>query len=89
MGNVIEWSQIHPTIKSQAPFIGLVIIDPERRLCVSELIPLDPEQLSSSDRAAPEVIAAAQQAAATVASEYRRQRRAENNLVVLPGGVAS
>ena len=86
MGNVIEWSQLHPTIKSQAPFVGVVIIDPERQLCVSELIPLDPEQLAGVDRAAPEVIAAAQRAAATVASAYRRQRGEPARLVVLPGG---
>jgi hypothetical protein len=86
MGNVIEWSQIDPTIKGEAPFVGVVIIDPQRRLCVSELIPLDPEQLASADRAAPELIAAAQRAAATVASAYRRQRRAETGLFVLHGG---
>ena len=87
MGNVIEWSQVHPTIRSEAPFIGVVIIDPERQLCVSELVPLDPEQLAGVDRAAPEVIAAAQRAAAAVASAYRRQRREPSRLVVLPGGV--
>src|SRR5438105_14504589 len=77
MGNVIEWSQIHPSIRSESPFVGVVVIDPKRQLCVSELIPLDPEQLASLDRAAPELIAAAQQAAAAVAPGYRRQRRGE------------
>jgi len=95
MGNVIEWSQIHPSIRSESPFVGVVVIDPKRQLCVSELIPLDPEQLASLDRAAPELIAAAQQAAAAVARGYRRQRRDEPpasgqaaaHLLVLPGGL--
>ena len=95
MGNVIEWSQIHPSIRSESPFVGVVVIDPKRQLCVSELIPLDPEQLASLDRAAPELIAAAQQAAAAVARGYRRQRRDEpppsgqvaSRLLVLPGGL--
>lgn len=96
MGNVIEWSQIHPSIRSESPFVGVVVIDPQRQLCVSELIPLDSEQLASVDRAGPELIAAAQQAAAAVARGYRRQRRAQpseppgqplSRLLVLPGGL--
>ncbi len=75
MGNVIPWSQIHPSIKSEAPFVSVLIIDPDRQLCVSEQIPLDPEVLNSADVAASETIAAAQQAAARVASAYRQRRR--------------
>ncbi|HYM49377.1 MAG TPA: hypothetical protein VET65_02280 [Candidatus Limnocylindrales bacterium] len=88
MGNVIEWSQIHPTIQSQSPFIGVVVIDPQRRLCVSELVPLDPDVLRSADVAVPELIAVAQQAATVVAAGYRRQRREETGLRVLTGGAA-
>jgi hypothetical protein len=86
MDNLIEWSQIDPTIKSEAPFVGVVVIDPERKLCVTELIGLDPELLVSGERAAPELLAAAQRAAASVASAYRRQRRDVIGLRVLPGG---
>ena len=75
MGNVIPWSQIHPSIKSEAPFVSVLIIDPDRQLCVSEQIPLDPEVLNSADVAASETIAAAQQAAARVASAYRQRRK--------------
>jgi hypothetical protein len=73
MGNVIPWSQIHPTIKSEAPFVSVLIIDPTRQLCVSEQIPLDEEVLDHPDVAASETIAAAQQAAARVASMYRQR----------------
>ncbi len=74
MGNLIPWSQIHPSIKTDAPFVGVVIIDPERQLCISELIPLDAQVLNSPEVAASETIAAAQQAAARVASAYRQRR---------------
>jgi len=73
MGNVIPWSQIHPTVKSEAPFVSVLIIDPTRQLCVSEQIPLDQEVLVHPDVAASETIAAAQQAAARVASMYRQR----------------
>lgn len=75
MGNEIPWSQIHPSIQTDAPFVGVVIIDPDRQLCISELIPLDPQVLDHPDVAASETIAAAQQAAARVASAYRQRRK--------------
>src|SRR6266700_3202428 len=65
MGNVIPWSQIHPSITSQEPFVAVVIIDPERQICVSEMVPFDQEALASPDVSASEVIAAAQAPAAT------------------------
>jgi len=75
MGNVIPWSQIHPSITSQEPFVAVVIIDPQRQICVSEIVEFDPEALASADVAAPELIAAAQAAAAKVASGYRARRK--------------
>ncbi|HXM52211.1 MAG TPA: hypothetical protein VN913_02920 [Candidatus Binatus sp.] len=75
MGNVIPWSQIHPSITSQEPFVAVVIIDPQRQICVSEMISFDPEALASPDVSASEVIAAAQAAAAKVASGYRMRRK--------------
>jgi len=75
MGNVIPWSQIHPSITSQEPFVAVVIIDPQRQICVSEMVPFDQEALGNADVAAPEVIAAAQAAAAKVASGYRARRK--------------
>ena len=75
MGNVIPWSQIHPSITSQEPFVAVVIIDPQRQICVSEMIPFDLEALASPDVSASEVIAAAQAAAAKVASGYRTRRK--------------
>src|SRR2546430_13627377 len=75
MGNVIPWSQIHPSITSQEPFVAVVIIDPQRQICVSEMVPFDQEALGNADVAAPEVIAAAQAAAAKVASGYRTRRK--------------
>ena len=75
MGNVIPWSQIHPSITSQEPFVAVVIIDPQRQICVSEMVPFDQEALANADVAAPEVIAAAQAAAAKVASGYRTRRK--------------
>jgi hypothetical protein len=86
MGNVIPWSQIHPTIKSEAPFVSVLIIDPDRQLCVSEQIPLDQEILDRPEVAAAEAIAAAQQAAARVASLYRqRLSQAQPGPTVRPG----
>ena len=75
MGNVIPWSQIHPSIKSEEPFVAVVIIDPLREICVSEMVPFEPEALANPDLAAPELIAAAQAAAARVASGYRTRRK--------------
>jgi hypothetical protein len=75
MGNVIPWSQIHPSITSQEPFVAVVIIDPQRQICVSEMVPFDQEALGNADVAAPEVIAASQAAAAKVASGYRARRK--------------
>src|SRR5438045_9357702 len=75
MGNVIPWSQIHPIIKSEEPFVAVVIIDPKREICVSEMVPFEPEALANPDQAAPELIAAAQSAAARVASGYRTRRK--------------
>ena len=77
MDNVIPWSQIHPRIKSGTPFIGVVVIDPERELCISELVDLDPESLSGPEAAAGDLVGAAQQAAARVALAYRAARRPE------------
>ena len=75
MGNVIPWSQIHPSITSQEPFVAVVIIDPQRQICVSEMVPFDLEALGNPDVSASEVIAAAQVAAAKVASGYRARRK--------------
>jgi hypothetical protein len=75
MGNVIPWSQIHPSITSQEPFVAVVIIDPQRQICVSEMVPFEPEALANPDVSASEVIAAAQTAAARVASGYRTRRK--------------
>jgi hypothetical protein len=77
MGNVIPWSQIHPSITSQEPFVAVVIIDPQRQICVSEMVPFDLEALANPDVSASEVIAAAQAAAAKVASGYRVRRKQE------------
>jgi hypothetical protein len=75
MGNVIPWSQIHPSITSEEPFVAVVVIDPQRQICVSEMVPFELETLSNADAAAPELIAAAQAAAAKVASGYRARRK--------------
>ena len=75
MGNVIPWSQIHPSIKSEEPFVAVVIIDPQRQICVSEMVSFELEALANADMAAPELIAAAQAAAAKVASGYRARRK--------------
>src|ERR1700674_3808468 len=75
MGNVIPWSQIHPSITSEEPFVAVVIIDPQRQICVSEMIAFEPEALTSADVASAELIAAAQAAATKVASGYRIRRK--------------
>jgi hypothetical protein len=74
MGNVIPWSQIHPSITSEEPFVAVVIIDPQRQICVSEMVPFELEALENANMAAGELIAAAQAAAAKVASAYRVRR---------------
>jgi hypothetical protein len=51
-----------------------VIIDPQRQICVSEMVPFELETLGNADMAAGELIAAAQAAAAKVASGYRARR---------------
>jgi hypothetical protein len=90
MGNVIPWSQIHPSIKSQQPFVGVVMVDPEGKLCISELIHFDPETMGRPEEVASEIVAAAQQAAARVASSYRAQRTEppRRPLRLLKGGAA-
>ncbi len=70
MGTVIPWSAIHPRVQSQDPFVGLVIIDPERQICVSELVGLDGERLGAPEAVAGDVVAATQRASAAVASAY-------------------
>ena len=75
MGNVIPWSQIHPSIKTEEPFVAVVIVDPQREICVSEMVEFELEALAHPDTAAPELIAAAQAAAAKVASGYRARRK--------------
>jgi hypothetical protein len=77
MDNVIPWSQLHPSIKSRSAFVGVVVIDPERQLCLSELVDLEPESLSGADAAAGDLVASAQQAAARVAQAYRAARRGQ------------
>src|SRR2546425_9181692 len=100
MDNVIPWSQIHPSITSRSAFVGVVVIDPERQLCLSELVDLEPESLSGPDAAAGDLVASAQQAAARVAQAYRAARRGPApddsslsrrtaGLRVLPGGATS
>lgn len=91
MGNVIPWSQIHPSITSQEPFVAVVIIDPQRQICVSEMVPFELETLDNADMAAGELIAAAQAAAAKVASGYRGRRKQDSTLTVAgrPGGNSS
>lgn len=75
MGNVIPWSQIHPSITSQEPFVAVVIIDPQRQICVSEMVAFEPDALANADVAASELIAAAQAATTKVASGYRVGRK--------------
>src|SRR5438067_13421784 len=77
------------------PFLAVVIVDPQRKICVSEMIAFEPEALANPDLAAPELVAAAQAAAARVASGYRARRKsgstqpvskAYGGLRVLTGG---
>ncbi|HSO94317.1 MAG TPA: hypothetical protein VLS53_07610 [Candidatus Dormibacteraeota bacterium] len=88
MGNVIPWSQIHPSIKSEQPFVGVIMVDPLGKLCVSELVHFDPEAMGNADQVASEIIAAAQQAASRVATSYRAQRKPPKlpSFRVLKGG---
>lgn len=76
MGNVIPWSQIHPSIRSEEPFMAVVIIDPQRQICVSETVVLEVETLTNADLVVPELIASAQAAAARMAGGYRARRKA-------------
>lgn len=76
MGNVIPWSEIHPSIKSEEPFVAVVIVDPKREVCVSEMVDFEPDALADPDASAGELLAAAQAAAARVAAGYRQRRRA-------------
>jgi len=87
MGNVIPWSQIHPSITSQEPFVAVVIVDPQREICISELVPFDEQSMRSPEVAAQEMIGAVQAAAARVASGYRARRKEEPILQLLQGGV--
>ncbi|HEV2014112.1 MAG TPA: hypothetical protein VGR77_09555 [Candidatus Dormibacteraeota bacterium] len=87
MGNVIPWSEIHPSIKSEEPFVAVVIVDPQREICISELVPFDEQSMRSPEVAAQEMIGAIQAAAARVASGYRARRNEEGRLRVLPGGI--
>lgn len=91
MGNVIPWSQIHPSIKSEQPFVGVIMVDPRGKLCISELIHFDEEALGEPNQVANQIVAAAQQAAARVASSYRAQRQAPKSrpLRVLAGGAGT
>src|ERR1700724_3756852 len=86
MGNVIPWSEIHPSIRSEEPFVAVVIVDPQRQICISELVPFEEQSLRSPDVAAQEMIGAVQAAAARGASGYRARRKDEPPLLVLPGG---
>lgn len=86
MGNVIPWSDIHPSIRSEEPFVAVVIVDPQREICISELVPFEEQSLRSPEVAAQEMIGAVQAAAARVASGYRARRNEGPTLLVLPGG---
>ncbi|MDQ6883692.1 MAG: hypothetical protein M3077_05560 [Candidatus Dormibacteraeota bacterium] len=98
MGNVIPWSQIHPSIKSEQPFVGVIMVDPEGKLCISELVHLDQESMASPSEVASRIVAAAQQAGALVASGYRAHRqqparaphapRTRRGLHLLKGGLS-
>jgi hypothetical protein len=86
MGNVIPWSQIHPSITSEEPFVAVVIVDPQRQICISELVPFEEQSMRSPEVAAQEMIGAVQAAAARVASGYRARRNEEPTLQLLQGG---
>jgi len=85
MGNVIPWSQIHPSIRSEEPFVAVIVVDPERQICVSELVSFEAEAISNPQVAAQETIAAAQHAAARVASAYRARRTEGEDAAKHPG----
>jgi hypothetical protein len=96
MGNVIPWSQIHPSIKTEEPFVAVVIVDPQRQICVSEVVDFEPDTLNDAEVAAGALVAAAQAAAARVAAGYRGRRKQESRqepapikggLRVLSGGL--
>src|SRR2546423_11589686 len=84
MGNVIPWSQIHPSIKTEEPFLAVVIVDPQRQICVSDLVEFEPEALGDADLAAGPLVAAAQAASARVAAGYRGRRKVEPGQQALP-----
>jgi hypothetical protein len=86
MGNVIPWSEIHPSIRSEEPFVAVVIVDPQRQICISELVPFEEQSMRSPEVAAQEMIGAVQAAAARVASAYRARRNEEGGVRVLQGG---
>src|SRR6202022_1913551 len=86
MGNVIPWAQSHPSITSEGPFVAVVIVDPQRQICISELVPFDEQSLRSPEVAAQEMIGAVQAAAAGVAGVSRARRREDPSLQVLQGG---
>jgi hypothetical protein len=86
MGNVIPWSEIHPSIRSEEPFVAVVIVDPQRQICISELVPFEEQSMRSPEVAAQEMIGAVQAAAARVASGYRARRNEDGGLRVLQGG---
>ena len=85
MGNVIPSSQIHPSIKSEEPFLAVVVVDPHRQICVSEMVDFEAESLIDADVAAGAVVAAAQAAAARVAGGYRVRRQGEERSELGPG----
>ncbi len=74
MGNLISWSDIHPSIKADGPFVAVVVIDPQRQLCFSEIVELEPDALEDGISGAGTALATAQAAAARVAAGYRRHR---------------
>jgi hypothetical protein len=82
MGNVIPWSQIHPSITSEEPFVAVVVVDPQRQICISELVPFDEQSMRSPEVAAQEMIGAVQAAAARVASGYRARRKQAPSLTL-------
>ena len=90
MGNLIPWSQIHPSIKSEEPFVGVIMVDPQGKLCISELVHFDSESMGNAEQVASQIVAAAQQAAAVVAGSYRTQRKPPpvRRLRVLKGGAS-
>jgi|SRR2546421_1493445 len=85
MGNVIPWSQIHPSITSEEPFVAVVIVDPQRQICISELVPFEEQSMRSPEVASQEMIGAVQAAAARVASSYRARRKQAPTLSCEPG----